>query len=144
VRHKPTLAELAEGTGASKDAIRARLRRAGVRGAVIDPRRLTYRDHAARMEPREAVEYLCCLLDDLTGDAEPMLPGLRFMENRVYQCLKRRRGRPVSCEDIMTAIYFDRDPATRKTLDVLVMRVRRHLPPSEKIETVYGFGYRLV
>lgn len=75
-----------------------------------------------------------------TGDAEL---GMTGKEAALYRYLKSIKGNVASKEQILTAIYgVLEDVPEIKIIDVFVCKLRKKLPESEAIETVWGRGYR--
>lgn len=82
----------------------------------------------------------------LNDDPDPasMNYGFTKYERELYKFLKNR-GTVATKQQIMAAIYgSDEDAPEIKIVDVFVCKLRKKLPPTETIETVWGTGYRFV
>lgn len=53
------------------------------------------------------------------------------------------QGRAFSREDILTSVWGDDYFGTDRVVDDLVRRLRKKMPEL-KVETIYGFGYRML
>lgn len=53
------------------------------------------------------------------------------------------QGRAFSREDILTSVWGDDYFGTDRVVDDLVRRPRKKMPEL-KVETIYGFGYRML
>lgn len=144
-------AAIAEDLGASSHSLDSfakrhgldldRLPRMGLRGI---------RTQIQGMRPAEAQEHLLYVLELLLGtpadiiDAKRQL-GVSTQAAKLYVALSKACPRALSYEAMMQSISIDAvEPATKGTLAVVLVRLRRALPENETIETVWGVGYRLV
>jgi DNA-binding response OmpR family regulator len=140
----------------ARDAVEARVRAldAGADDYVVKP--FSFEELVARLRalarraaaPRWAP--LAC--GDLTlspGQPEARIGGARVAlsprERALLEMLVRRRGEVLVRRDILREVFgYDFDPGTN-VVDVHVAHLRRKLRGAAvKIETVRGFGYRLV
>ena len=70
--------------------------------------------------------------------------GLTRRESLIRAMLLRRRGQPVSKEQILEELEFDGQSLSLNTLEVAVHRLRQKLPAGEvRIATMRGVGYSL-
>ena len=63
-------------------------------------------------------------------------------ELRLLEYLMCRRGRAVSREELLRAVWDTRAPVRTRTVDMHIRKLRRALPEL-RIVTVFKFGYRL-
>jgi DNA-binding response OmpR family regulator len=80
--------------------------------------------------------------------AEDVVPGARLTrkETRILSRLLEAKGRVVSREQLMNALYFDRaeDEPQIKIVDVFICKLRRKLAGSRVcISTVHGQGFSI-
>lgn len=100
----------------------------------------------------DSIDVACDIIDVLremltafTGDAntDGQDIGMTGKEAALYRYLKARNGTVCSKQQILTAIYGVNDDMPEiKIVDVFICKVRRKLPSSEEIETIWGQGYR--
>jgi len=122
--------------------------------AILDPD--DYREAIQDMKPIAAVDHLLGLLDGLTHQIPEMsltpVPGLTLtrLEARLLYHLDRHRGRPVTQEALMFAMYqirpYDDWPDTRVVgvrLCGLRQKLRQPDVPGLRIETRWGVGFCL-
>ncbi|SLN77032.1 winged helix-turn-helix domain-containing protein [Roseisalinus antarcticus] len=122
--------------------------------AILDPD--DYREAIQDMKPIAAVDHLLGLLDGLTHQLPEMsltpLPGLILtrLEARLLYHLDRHRGRPVTQEALMFAMYQIRpydDWPDVSIVNVRLCRLRQKLGdpevPGLRIETCRGVGFCL-
>lgn len=74
--------------------------------------------------------------------------GLTVNEGRILDCLLRSKGRVVTREAIMNAVYFDRphEEPDIKIIDIFICKARKKLQEATApfwIETHWGRGYSL-
>ena len=79
-------------------------------------------------------------------DAANRFPGLTRVPAAVVARLAQSAGRIVSRDDLLTAIEDGRgiEASTDDALRSAVKVARRAIADQGRIETAYGFGYRLV
>lgn len=71
--------------------------------------------------------------------------NLTKMESRLVGALMSHKGGIVSEDNLLDAMYFDREEASANNIKVLFVRIRRKLANLPyTIENVWGQGYRLV
>lgn len=71
--------------------------------------------------------------------------NLTKMESRLISALVNHKGGIVSEDNLLDAMYFDREEASPSNIKVLFVRIRRKLAGLPyAIENVWGQGYRLV
>lgn len=111
-----------------------------------------FREQIAGMAAPEAVEYLLGLLDFIVNpepaEIDPLRTqfGLTIHEAKLVLALSRSRGRIVTKETLMGAVYGgvpDDDWPQLKIIDVFVCKIRAKLTDAPfSIETAWGRGYR--
>jgi len=73
---------------------------------------------------------------------------LSFYEVGLLRLLSERAGEPVSRDEMLQRIWGIEAPASNRTVDNFIVKLRRKLENKpdkpEHILTVYGFGYKLV
>ncbi|MGR6465420.1 winged helix-turn-helix domain-containing protein [Rhizobium sp. PAMB 3182] len=70
--------------------------------------------------------------------------GFTKTETDLLRVLVRRCGKVVSADSIMTLVYGnDSEPPSEKVIDVYICKLRKKLPPSVQIKTLWGQGWRL-
>lgn len=67
---------------------------------------------------------------------------LTDQQARLLYALNLRAGKVVTRLEALTAVYGE-DAGTYLSLRVMLMKLRRKLPPEAIIETIHGVGYRL-
>ena len=114
---------------------------------VIRCRRLlerTYRDHWVQPAAK-TLNFPPYLIDE--GKRQVSKAGLKFeltsKEFDLLVFLARHQGQPLSREQVLAGVwgadYFGSD----RVVDDLIRRLRKRLPELS-LETIYGYGYRLV
>jgi DNA-binding response OmpR family regulator len=91
-------------------------------------------------------------IEDALSDPEPLPERqlkLSKQRSKIYGMLKRAAARNpngfVTKQTLHNAVYgMDGDGPGIKILDVQLHHIRKKLPPGERIETVWGQGYRWV
>lgn len=113
--------------------------------AALERKSLDRKYHPKNLD--EAVMIIEVLRDQLlaiTEDSslEGREYGLTGKESRIYQTLKSRNGRPVTKEGLHVALYGNGSDVEIKIVDVFVCKIRKKLPVTESIETIWGVGYK--
>jgi DNA-binding response OmpR family regulator len=83
----------------------------------------------------------------LTPSVEEPFKGVNLtkMESRLVSALMNRHGGIVSEDNLLNAMYFDREEASASNIKVLFVRIRRKMADLPYvIENVWGQGYRLI
>lgn len=95
---------------------------------------------------REENIYLRDVISELTGETEVPFEGLTKCLSRVVHTLQKANGRPLTCDAIADAIYWDRpDLPQSRTIVVFVHRIKKLRPDlGERIRQVPGYGYKLL
>ena len=115
--------------------------------AVQLPKETRLSDALARIEELEI------RLEDALAPAEPLPDGLERtmspIRRKLYALLKKKSadnpGGFVHKDTIINALYgMSDDVPNTKALHVHIFHLRRKLPPHERIECVWGRGWRLV
>lgn len=78
-------------------------------------------------------------------DNAPDMPHLRPVQRDLYRVLCT--GKPISREKAWTMLYAARpdcDQPNERVIDVHVCHLRKRLPEGERIDTLHGYGWRLV
>lgn len=86
------------------------------------------------------------LLDETArqvSDAEGRMLDLTTREFDLLALLARHRGQPLEREQILTAVWGLQYYGSDRVVDDMVRRVRKKLPDLP-LETIYGYGYRMV
>lgn len=94
----------------------------------------------------EEVSILCRAYMEPNIACEGHSLGLTPSKARVFDLLLSRRGKSVSKQAILDVCVHTSDEPMLKLADVHICGIRKHLKGTKyegKIETVYGFGYRL-
>lgn len=108
------------------------------------------RDKAYDLPAAQAVEYLLGIISDLA--VNQAAPSFDFVNNAlrgpiavIYAMLIGRRGHIVPTQFIYASLYRDRidNPPGSKMIQVYISRLRKVLPPGEKIVCQWGVGYKL-
>jgi DNA-binding response OmpR family regulator len=107
------------------------------------------RETVAAMNPDAAVNFLLDYIEALTtaGDTSPAHDNMTRLESRIMNRLLLSESDVVTRDQLMTAMYFDRQPhdwPEAKIVDVKICALRTKVPSNNNIETVWGRGYRLV
>ena len=111
----------------------------------------TYRYFIQDMKAPEAIEFLLECLDLATfRDRIPEYSIIGPYDgpiNRCYRRLVQSAGRSLSKNELYNAMYFDRSESelpTMKIVDVMIHKIRKKLPPHQQIQTIWGWGYRMI
>lgn len=73
--------------------------------------------------------------------------GLTPTERKIFNQLATQRNKTFSRESLFNALYFDREEAEIKIIDVLICKIRNKLVMHDApfwVETIWSTGYRLV
>ena len=100
------------------------------------------RAHRGRGSPRRVV--VDSHIESLRVDEQPV--GLSQAEFRIFARLWESRGRIVSAEDLMGAIYGQGDRPASRVLPVFLFKLRRKLTPlglGDLVETAIGRGFTI-
>jgi DNA-binding winged helix-turn-helix (wHTH) protein len=113
----------------------------------------TVRSSVQNMPPLDAVEYLLQFIEshlpDYNAQAKVLQDKFKLPRSNamVLSKLWSYRGKPLSREDIITAILSRTDSvADYKTIDVYIVRLRKTIKQYQlpiTIRTIYGYGYIL-
>lgn len=144
-----TLAQLADEHQITRGAMRARLRRRGLRATREHVQRLE--DRIAHMKPMEAVEFLLGCCEKLGGSLVTLEPHpvdewshLTPQERRLAVALWDADGEVVGTEALLSAIYWDTHrEAMPDIIKVLICKLRKKLPAGVTIKTHRGKGFSL-
>lgn len=113
-------------------------------------RLLTPRQQIERLAPEMRLDAALNLIDDLTGGSQEMVAwlvrnyGLSSQQARVALTLSRRSPHCVTTEALLDAIYGHGGEGSLATLRVVISHLRRKIPSSCRISTVWGMGYAMV
>src|SRR6056297_2491701 len=118
---KKTIQQMADATGITYDAMRARIRRRGI--AAVYEMEQSLRDMVATMEPREAVEFLLRVCENLGAacDERSSRKDLAYLSpthRKIYLKLESAKGGVVSQQSLHDFIYSDRinDPPSIQSM----------------------------
>jgi hypothetical protein len=145
-----SLAMIGDEVGLTPDAVRSRLLRRGLR--ATPHREVDVRRRAEAMPPRDAVEYLLGvvenLLDVMGGHQHPVdgWARWRICERRLVRALYDADGKLMTRQHLMSALYYDRSAdefPMDKIIDVFICRVRPRLPAGVQIVTRWGQGWAM-
>lgn len=143
--------EIAQELGVSRMTVYRRGAKIGLdmrRGTVNHPD--TLRRVVQDMSRDEAIEYLLEVVEQMTAQDEPLqrdVGGVMLAPQQaiIFAMLNRYIGQGVSKERIWRAIAAGRpnEGPDIGVVSVQVLRMRRLLRGQYRIETVWGFGYRM-
>jgi two-component system response regulator CssR len=115
---------------------------------VIRCRKLLQRVYEAGPDPKNGTLHRLGLydLDETTrqvSDGEGRIIDLTTREFDLLLLLARHQGQPLEREQILRAVWGLQYYGSDRVVDDMVRRVRKKMPDLP-LETIYGYGYRLV
>lgn len=122
---------------------RARKTKTLLSGSVEDPRKRdeVIEDLVAR------IEWLTCSYEGADDEVAQVMAefGVSKQVAHLFLILKQSEGVTLHRERILNRLYANKpDDADPKIIDVLVHKLRKKLPPTIRVDNVWGVGYVLV
>jgi DNA-binding response OmpR family regulator len=93
------------------------------------------------MTPDEHIEYLEGVIRKITGENSEIPEGLPANEFKVLSLLKHHRGRVVTREQIMEALYWERPEDFWPSSNIVDQYIHRLRRARYVIRVVYGMGW---